>query len=45
MEARIEGKIEVVQEMLKEGDSFEKISRVTKLAIDEVKKIAETFVN
>lgn len=49
MEARMEGKmevkIEVIQEMLKEGDSLEKISRVTKLTIDEVKKIAETFVN
>ena len=31
--------------MLREGDSIEKISRVTKLTIDEVKKIADTFVN
>ena len=45
MEGKIEGKIEVIQEMLKEGDSLEKISRVIKLTIDEVKKIAETFVN
>ncbi len=45
MESKMEGKIEVIQEMLKEGDSLEKISRVTKISIDKVKEIAETLVN
>ncbi len=45
MEGQLEGKIEIIREMLKEGDSFEKISRVTKLLINEVEDIAKTFEN
>ncbi len=43
--SNIKGSRGMIQEMLREGDSIEKISRVTKLTIDEVKKIADTFVN
>ena len=39
--AKEEGKIEVAKEMLKEGDSIEKISRVTKLTLDTIQKLAK----
>jgi len=39
--AKEEGKIEVAKEMLKEGDSVEKISRVTKLTLDTIRKLAK----
>ena len=40
-EGRAEERIEVAKEMLKEGDSIEKISRVSKLSIDTIEKFAK----
>jgi conserved hypothetical protein (putative transposase or invertase) len=39
--AKEEGKIEVATEMLKEGDSVEKISRVTKLPKETIQRLAK----
>ena len=38
---RIEEKVEIAKEMLKEGDSLEKISRVTKLSISTIQDLAK----
>lgn len=45
LDAKKEGKIEVVKEMLKEGDSFEKISRVTKLPVEKIQEISNELLN
>ncbi len=39
LNAKMEVKIQVACEMLKEGYSIDKISRITKLSIDKIKKI------
>ena len=41
LEAAAEGRIEIAKEMLKEGDSLEKISRVTKLPIATIQQLAK----
>lgn len=41
IEGKIEGKAETASIMISEGFDFETISRLTKLSIDEIKKIAE----
>ncbi|MCR4430973.1 MAG: hypothetical protein NUV45_08155 [Tepidanaerobacteraceae bacterium] len=38
-EGKLEGKLEDAQEMLKEGISIEKIAKITKLPIEELKKL------
>jgi len=47
MDAKKEGikerTIQIAQEMLREGDSLEKVSRITKLSIDEVEKISKNI--
>lgn len=45
LEGRMEEKNEIIHEMLIEGDSIDKIARITKLSIDEVKRIAKDFAN
>jgi DNA invertase Pin-like site-specific DNA recombinase len=41
----MEEKIEIIREMLIDGDSIDKIARITKLSVDEVEKIAKDFTN
>jgi len=38
-EGKMEEKIQIAKEMLREGDSVEKISRITKLSVDEIEKL------
>ena len=45
LEGRMEKNIEIIREMLIDGDSIDKIARITKLSVDEVEKIAKDFTN
>ncbi len=45
LDAKMEEKIQVIREMLLEGDSIDKISRITKLSVAKVEKIAKDLSN
>lgn len=38
---KLDAKVEIIREMIKEGDSIDKISRITKLSVAEIEKIAK----
>ncbi len=42
---KLDAKVEIVREMIKEGDSIDKISRITKLSVAEIEKIAKGLSN
>ena len=43
IEGRMEEKVEIVREMLIEGDSIDKIARITKLSVAEVEKSQKIY--
>lgn len=45
LEGRMEKNIEIIRAMLIDGDSIDKIARITKLSVDEVEKIAKDITN